>query len=158
MYHFFIATALTLSSACAFAQSTPSTQSPLPQPAGTLKNVSGDVRVVGTDFEERKVQPGDQIAPSERLVTGQNSHASLVLRDGTVMSLGARTNVDFRKFAFDPQSQQGSLVLSLVRGSFRMITGLIGKSDPRAVAIQTPTTTIGIRGTDFIVSVDEVQQ
>lgn len=157
MYHFLITAAVALSSACAAAQTT---QGPAPAtlPAGTLKNVSGDVRVVGTDFEERKVQPGDHIAQSERVVTGQDSNASLVLRDGTVMSLGARTNVDFRKYAFDAQTQQGSLVVSLVRGSFRMITGLMGKTDPRSIAILTPTTTVGIRGTDFIVSVDEVQQ
>jgi hypothetical protein len=155
MYHFFITATLALSSACAIAQSSPPAAV---QPAGTLKNVSGDVRVVGTDYEERKVQPGDFIAPSERIVTGPDSNASLVLRDGTVMSLGARTNVDFRKFVFDAQTQQGSLVVSLVRGSFRMITGLIGKADPRAIAISTPTASLGIRGTDFIVTVDEVQQ
>ncbi len=155
MYHFLITAAVTLFSACAFAQTT---QSPAPQSAGTLKNVSGDVRVVGTDYEERKVQPGDTIAPSERILTGKDSNASLVLRDGTVMSLGARTNVDFRKFAFDAQTQKGNLLVSLVSGSFRMITGLIGKSDPKAIAIETPTASLGIRGTDFIVSVDEVQQ
>jgi hypothetical protein len=36
----------------------------------------------------------------------------------------------------------------------RMITGLIGKTNPDAVRVETQTATIGIRGTDFIVQTD----
>ncbi len=120
-----------------------------------MKVVTGDVRVVGTDYEERRVQPGDRIASTERLLTGRDSSASLVLRDGTVMALGPRTNVDLRRFAYDSTTQQGSLFVSLVRGSMRMVSGLISKSNPDAVTVATRTTTIGIRGTDFIVIADE---
>ncbi|RZL89276.1 MAG: hypothetical protein EOP73_30235, partial [Variovorax sp.] len=105
--------------------------------------------------EERRVQPGDRIASTERLMTGRDSAASLVLRDGTVMALGPRTNVDLSRFSYDATTQEGSLAVRLVRGSMRMITGLIGRGNPDAVTVATRTATIGIRGTDFIVSADE---
>lgn len=138
----------------AHAQTAPAPAAPLP-PAGTLKIVSGDVRVMGTDYEERRVQPGDRIASTERLVTGRDSAASVVLRDGTVLALGPRSNVDLRRFSYDSTTQEGSLVVQLVRGSMRMITGLMGKTNPDAITVATRTATIGIRGTDFIVNVEE---
>ena len=39
----------------------------------------------------------------------------------------------------------------LLRGSLRMATGLIAKVKPEQVKVTTPTTVIGVRGTDFIV-------
>lgn len=37
----------------------------------------------------------------------------------------------------------------------RMVTGLIGKKNPDAIRVDTQTATIGIRGTDFIVTADD---
>ncbi|MBN9409622.1 MAG: FecR domain-containing protein [Burkholderiales bacterium] len=147
--------ALLLTSAGAFAQTPPPTTELDVPAAGTLKIVDGDVRVVGTDYEERRVKPGDRIASTERLVTGRESAASVVLRDGTVMALGPRTNLDLSRFNYNATTQEGSLAVRLVRGSMRMITGLIGRSNPDAVTVATRTATVGIRGTDFIVTVDE---
>jgi len=41
-----------------------------------------------------------------------------------------------------------------LKGSFAVITGLIAKLSPQSVKISTPTATIGIRGTEFVVKVD----
>jgi hypothetical protein len=125
------------------------------QPAGTLKVVTGDVRIMGSDYEERRVQPGDRIAASERLLTGQDSAASVVLRDGTVMALGPRTNVDLSRFAYNTTTQEGNLAVRIARGSLRMITGLMGRGNPDSIQVSTSTATIGIRGTDFIVNVED---
>ena len=43
------------------------------------------------------------------------------------------------------------MLVSLLRGSLRMATGLIAKVKPEQVKVTTPTTVIGVRGTDFIV-------
>ena len=45
------------------------------------------------------------------------------------------------------------MLVSLLRGSMRMATGLIAKLQPEQVKVTTPTTVIGVRGTDFIVEV-----
>lgn len=147
--------ALLLATTGASAQTPPPTTALDVQAAGTLKIVDGDVRVVGTDYEERRVKPGDRIASTERLITGRESAASVVLRDGTVMALGPRTNVDLSRFNYNATTQEGSLAVRLVRGSMRMITGLIGRTNPDAVSVATRTATVGIRGTDFVVTVDE---
>ena len=70
------------------------------------------------------------------------------------MVVGPSSRLDLKQFHFDSTTQDGGLLVSLLRGSLRMITGLIGKTQPDAVRVETQTATIGIRGTDFIVQAD----
>ena len=76
------------------------------------------------------------------------------LSGGTTMVVGPSSRLDVKEFHFDATTQDGGLLVSLLRGSMRMITGLIGKKQPDAVRVETQTATIGIRGTDFIVQAD----
>ena len=126
----------------------------LAERAGTVKVVQGDARI--TDAKgERALQPGDPVAQADTVSTGADSSASMVLRDGTTLVLGANSRVNLKDFAFNSTTQEGNLLVSVLRGSMRMLTGLIGKTRPESVNITTPTSTIGILGTDFIVQVPE---
>ncbi|MDB5803394.1 MAG: hypothetical protein JWN73_716 [Betaproteobacteria bacterium] len=122
--------------------------------AGTIKVVRGDVRVADARGE-RALAPGDSLTQADHVITGADSAASMVMRDGTTMMLGPRSLVDLKTFSYNSTTEQGSLVVSLLRGSLRMISGLIAHNNPQAVAVTTRTATIGVRGTDFIVEVDD---
>ena len=100
------------------------------------------------------IWPGDVLMPIDRVLTGTDAAASVVLRDGTMMVVGPSSRLDLKEFHFDGTTHEGGMLLSLLRGSMRMITGLIGKTNPDAVRVETQTATIGIRGTDFIVQAD----
>jgi len=121
--------------------------------AGTMKLVQGDVRVKDAQGE-RKLMPGDTLAPADQVMTGPDGAASMVLRDGTTMMVGPKSRIDLNTFAYNSTTQEGNLVVAVLRGSMRMITGLISKTNPNAVSVTTRTATIGVRGTDFIVEVD----
>jgi len=142
--------ALTLLHGIASAQSAV----PAEQQAGTVKSVRGDVQLLGANGTPRVAASGDVLSPIDRILTGPDSAASVVLRDGTTMVVGPSSRLDVKEFHFDATTQDGGLLVSLLRGSMRMITGLIGKSHPDAVRVETQTATIGIRGTDFIVQAD----
>ena len=122
--------------------------------AGTMKIVRGDVRVVDARGE-RALQPGDAVTEADHVSTGAGGSASMVMRDGTTMMLGPRSLVDLKTFNYNSTTEQGNLVVSVLRGSLRMISGLIAHNNPQAVAVTTRTATIGVRGTDFIVEVDD---
>ncbi|RYF33926.1 MAG: hypothetical protein EOO26_06355 [Comamonadaceae bacterium] len=126
----------------------------LSEHAGFMKNVRGDVQLLSASGVMRPARAGDVVAPIERIVTGRDGAASVVLRDGTTMVLGPSSRLDLKEFSFDATTQDGGMIVSLLRGTLRMITGLIGKSNPDAVRVETQTATIGIRGTDFIVQAD----
>ena len=48
---------------------------------------------------------------------------------------------------YDPGEQSGTMSISLLQGAFSFVSGQIAKTDPNAMTLDTPTATIGIRGT-----------
>ena len=124
------------------------------QRVGTVKSVRGDVKLQSGEAPARTAGAGDAVAGIDRIRTGPDSGASVVMRDGTAIVVGPSSQMDMKEFRFDATTQDGSLLVSLLRGSLRMITGAIGKTHPEAIRVETPTAVIGIRGTDFIVEAD----
>jgi hypothetical protein len=117
---------------------------------GTFKTVQGDVTVVRENTRVAAIV-GGPLRSTDRIQTGAESATSVVLKDGTVLSVGANTVVDLSTFRFDPTTEDGNVLVNLMRGTMRMTTGLIAKVKPEQVKVVTPTTVIGVRGTDFIV-------
>lgn len=124
------------------------------QQAGVMKSVQGDVKALRADGRAQALKPGDAIHQIDRIQTGPNSGASLRLRDGTVLVLGPQSQLDLKQYQFNATTHDGNILLSLLQGSLRMVSGLIAKKQPEAVRVDTKTATIGIRGTDFIVTTD----
>ncbi|MGJ7500411.1 FecR family protein [Variovorax sp. ZT5P49] len=122
--------------------------------AGFVKFVRGNVQLLNGAGTTRAASPGDALGAVDRIVTGPDSSASVVLRDDTTLVVGPSSRLDLKEFHFDGTTHEGGMLVSLLRGSMRMITGLIGKTNPDAVRVETQTATIGIRGTDFIVQAD----
>ncbi|QFZ83213.1 hypothetical protein GFK26_10790 [Variovorax paradoxus] len=144
--------AATLAQAQAPAAAAPAAAAP--QQAGFVKSVRGSVQLLDGAGATRNAAPGDALGAVDRIVTGPDSSAAVVLRDNTTLMVGPSSRMDLKEFHFDGTTRDGGMLVSLLRGSMRMITGLIGKTNPDAVRVETQTATIGIRGTDFIVQTD----
>lgn len=121
--------------------------------AGTIKSVSGEVSIV-RNGESIVGAAGMRLSPADKIVTGPKSGVGIALQDGTLLSFGAGSVSQLNEFRYDPVKRDGNLLISILKGSMRFVTGLLGKHNPSAVSIRTPTSTIGIRGTDFIVAVE----
>ncbi|KQX88817.1 FecR domain-containing protein [Variovorax sp. Root473] len=145
--------AATLAQAQAPAAAAPAAAA-APQQAGFVKSVRGTVQLLDGAGATRTAAPGDALGAVDRIVTGPDSSAAVVLRDNTTLMVGPSSRMDLKEFHFDGTTREGGMLVSLLRGSMRMITGLIGKTNPDAVRVETQTATIGIRGTDFIVQTD----
>lgn len=117
---------------------------------GTFKTVQGQItRTHGG--QSGPAQVGDALWQGDRITSGPKSAAAVTLRDGTVLSIGADSTVDLAQFQFDATTHEGNVLIALAKGSLRLVTGLIAKLRPEQVKVTTPTTVIGVRGTDFIV-------
>jgi hypothetical protein len=79
--------------------------------------------------------------------------ASTVIRfaDQTQIQVGANSTIVLDKFVYDPSSGTGDAAIKFGTGVFRFITGEIKNKD--AVKLSTPTTSLTIRGTKFILAV-----
>lgn len=126
----------------------------MPMRAGIAKVVGGDVQVLGAQGM-RPLEPGDAVFSGDRLLSGKYGLASVVLRDGTTLVLGNNSQLQIQKFTFDATTADGSILVELLKGSIRMLTGLISKINPDAVQVKTSTLLVGVRGTDFIVEAEE---
>jgi hypothetical protein len=120
---------------------------------GTIKTLKGEVNVVRNGAPVTATA-GMRLMAADKLVTGTNSAVGIAMQDATLLALGAKSAAQLNEFRYDPVSRNGNMLVSVLKGSMRFVTGLLGKQNPAAVGIRTPTATIGIRGTDFIVSVE----
>lgn len=145
-----IACATVIGSSLSWAQSVPAAA---PR-AGIVKIIGGEVLVRDAQGE-RPLKSGDAVFADDRLISGKAGSASVVLRDGTTLVLASNSQLEIQKFAFDATTQDGSILVSLLQGSLRMLTGLIAKVNPDAIQVKTKTLSVGIRGTDFIVETED---
>ena len=97
----------------------------------------------------RTLGSGLPLREGDRLTTAEGAASIIKLQDGTRMTLRPNSEIILQQYRFKEGSSDNSMVMQLLRGGFRAITGLISKNAPDAAKIQTATATIGIRGTDF---------
>lgn len=78
------------------------------------------------------------------LTTGANGLLNVTFLDDSKLALGGDSSVVVDEFTYGGPSAPGQQVLRYTKGAFRFISGGVPKEKVR---IETPTVTIGIRGT-----------
>ena len=111
-------------------------------------HVDGEVSVRDVDNRLREVRRGERLNEKETVVVGEG-RAQLRFDDGAWISLQPRTVFEVSEYS--PRSD-GSMLLRLVKGSARAVTGLLATAQPRRYQFTTPVATVGIRGTSFQVT------
>ena len=106
--------------------------------------------VAGGDSE--RLYKHDHVYADELIETVKKSGALIKFLDNTDLWLGASSQMTLDSFIYDPDQGSGELVAELGIGLFRFVTGNVPHENFRVL---TPVATIGIRGTDFSVSVAE---
>jgi hypothetical protein len=120
---------------------------------GYVKTVAGDATVVdkGTPI---KAQVGTPIKMGNSLKTGPKGSMGVTFKDNTVMSFGSDTELTVDEYLYSPGKGDLKFGASMSKGSLNVVSGVIAKLRPDAVALKTPTGTIGVRGTNFAVKVE----
>lgn len=97
----------------------------------------------------RTLGKGLSLHEGDRLTTSEGASAIIKLDDGTRMTVRPNSEMVVQQYRFKENAPDNSMLMQLVRGGFRAVTGLISKNAPDAARVRTATATIGIRGTDF---------
>jgi hypothetical protein len=119
-----------------------------------VKTVENDAEII-TSNKHVKAQLGSPIQLNDTLKTGENGTMGIIFKDNTVMSLGNNSEITVDEYLYAPSREQLGLVASVSKGTLHYISGVIAKLKPEAVSIKTNLATIGVRGTRFVVKVDE---
>lgn len=120
---------------------------------GTFKQIQGEAWL-GEAHARRHAVSGEGVKANDQLTTGETGAAIVTLKDGTVLTMGPNSSMTLEHFEYNTTTQEGSFLLDLLKGSVRVVTGLIAKTHPDNVKIKTPTSVVGVRGTDFIVQTE----
>ena len=103
--------------------------------------------IVDAAGKSRPARVGTTIFEGETIVTGNDGEIHARTDDHGLLALRSNTSVKVDEFRAQADAEDKT-VLALVKGTFRSITGWIGKSNPKAYRVRTTVATIGIRGTD----------
>lgn len=120
---------------------------------GSVKTLTGKGYVVRKG-DLQPIEVGGHIFQDDTLVTVRNSTMDVIFRDDTRLSLGPNTELNIDEFIFDPLHDDMSFLAQMRTGSATFLTGKMAQIAPDKMQVSTPLTTIGIRGTKFLISVE----
>ncbi|MCX6611629.1 MAG: FecR family protein [Acidobacteria bacterium] len=121
--------------------------------AGSLKTFEGVVTIYRGGASVPALL-GLHLKEKDRIVSAAQSRVSLILRDGTRISIGPNTEFILDQFAYQPQEGAFALVMQLMRGALVYVSGKIASFAPSAVKLETPSGSIGLRGTEFAITLE----
>ena len=122
---------------------------------GDVIKHEGSAVVQRTDGEDVESKLDLDIFSYDTIKTGKGKVA-IGFIDETRVDITQHSKLIIDEFVYDPNTKKGSLSLKSALGTVRYASGQIAKTSPTSVQIKTPTATIGVRGTDFSMTVDEL--
>jgi hypothetical protein len=121
---------------------------------GQVKVAKGTVQV---EREGKRVPAsvGMPVRTADVLVTGADGSAGITLADNSLISVGPNSVFSIDRYRFDSTTHAGEFEGTLRKGKLAAVSGKMVKQSPESMKIRTPTSVMAVRGTEFVVQVDE---
>ncbi|MBP8183923.1 MAG: FecR domain-containing protein, partial [Rhodoferax sp.] len=132
----------------AFAGALTASVQVLAEPAGKVLAVAGSATIERAG-QAVTIQAGQPVESGDVLAVGAGSALQVRFTDESVVALRANSRFKIENYQFKKDADTDRSLFGLLKGGMRTVTGLIGKFNQRNYAVQTSTSTIGIRGTHF---------
>ena len=123
---------------------------------GEISELSGNGEINRGDSEVKLDAKIDSDIFSFDDVRTGNGRLAIQFLDDSVVKLTEHSKLVIDEFIYDPDPAKSKLALNMASGTARFITGKLGLINKENISIKTPTASIGIRGTDFTATVDEL--
>lgn len=120
--------------------------------------VTEQLQTPGTIQRDKQVITGTKgasVEMNDAIKTAQGKLA-ITFVDDTKVQVNENSKLVIDDFVYDPKSKAGKLGAKIALGTVRYASGQIAKNSPQNVALNTPTATISVRGTDFTATVEEL--
>lgn len=98
---------------------------------------------------------GSSLRASDVIVTGADGSAGITFTDNSLVSVGPNSVFAIEKYTFDSTTHAGQFEGNLRQGRLAAVSGKMVKQSPESMKIRTPSAVMGVRGTEFVVQVDE---
>ena len=120
---------------------------------GSVTDLTGTAQIK-RGKETITVSKGTKVEMNDKVET-KNGKLTIVFKDETNVKVSEHSSLVIDDFVYDPKSGKGSLSMKAAGGAVRYTSGALAK-DPKQVKINTPTAAIAVRGTDFVMAVNEI--
>ncbi len=118
--------------------------------AGRVVFSSGVNKAIDARGNSRVIRRGDIVRQGDRLQTSEG-RMQVRFTDQGFVSIKPKSEMVISKYNYlDKIDGSERAFFSLLKGSIRAVTGLIGRKNKKNYQYQTPVATIGIRGTAFV--------
>lgn len=122
---------------------------------GKIIFATGEVQLSRNGAALQSLARGSELQAGDLVITGAQGFAQMLMDDGGRVTLRANSQLRLDQYAYDASNGSNNRsLMSLLSGSMRAITGLIGRNNREHYSIRTPTATVGIRGSDGNVGFD----
>ena len=134
------------------SQATP--DAPLPRSPtlagiGGVMSIRGDAVATGANRSARTLRQDARVFLNDQIETGPKAKLQIKFDDGSVLSQGENSTVVIDEYIYAPgKPSECGMAMRLVKGTCRIITGLITKANPERFKVRTRMATVGIRGCD----------
>ena len=118
--------------------------------AGRLKVLKGAVAIERAG-QSLPATVGMRLQEGDVIKTGRDGSAGVTFNDDSLLSIGPDSALAIDRFAFDSTTHAGRFDTSLRQGTLSAVSGKIAKQSPDAMKVRTPSTILGVRGTEFVV-------
>ena len=122
------------------------------------------IGVIGVAVGEINNQNNEQLLSGSKIFYGDTilvkakSNAQILFLDETVMTVGEDTELTIDDFIYDPQTNIGNFVTDIKSGVVKTISGKISEKNPENLEIKIPNGSLGVRGTEFLVSLNDKKE
>ena len=122
--------------------------------AGQIKVAKGSA-FVQRDGQQLAATAGMKVRSADVLITGTDGSIGVTFLDNSLVSTGPNSVFAIDQYTFDGTTHQGAFEGSLKRGTLAAVSGKMVKQAPESMRIRTPASIMGVRGTEFLVQVDD---
>jgi hypothetical protein len=120
---------------------------------GHFKVAKGSV-YIDRGGQRLAAQVGTGLQATDIVVTGADGSAGITFSDNSLLSVGPGSVLAIERYAFDSTRHDGAFESTLRKGTLSVVSGKIAKQSPDAMKVKTPSTILGVRGTEFLVRTD----
>ena len=118
--------------------------------AGQITHLSGILSVKKADGTTKILSTKSEVFEGDTLTTEDETYARIKFVDSGEVVLRPNSQLKVNTYQYDEaKPQNDNVFMSMLKGGLRAVTGLVGKRNQDKIAYQTPTATIGIRGTHW---------
>ena len=117
---------------------------------GQLKVANGSI-YIERGGQRLPAKVGTHVQATDTVVTGADGSACIAFIDNSLLSVGPNSVLAIERYAFNSTTYEGAFESTLRKGTLSVVSGKIAKQSPDAMKVKTPSSILGVRGTEFLV-------